>query len=712
MESFITLTYFNQYGHKLEEIKIPKQKSYHDIILYINNNITQNFDLYIINEQNIKKYILSENDFSYNIDHYYIKDNNRFNQSLFTKVMSNLSETQQEEYFEKFCCPLCGDRIKNENPYFCYQCQYIICKSCLEKLDKNTRPLSCPKCKMQCPIEDWKTLKNFVENQQKELGLLSKLLNKNTKDNSNISRNNNDNMSFFSIKTEEIEMIKDDKDKNIDRYIKEIENLKEKIINLEKSNKKKDAIIMNKDKEIKIKDQKISELSKIIEKLKKNDKKIDKKNDIKEAVIDKKLNDVNVKDDKNLNTRNQIFINLNIEEGDVNQKIYFLDNTDNDYYENGEWFAHHHDNLPELNDNNTEVYINDQQLSKFDKYFVPKIKGSYRIKIIFKIEVKNYGYMFCGCNNIISVDFSKFNSENTTNMDSMFRGCRNLINIDLSSFKTKNVTNLAHMFDSCENLSKINLSGLNTQNVTNMEHMFISCKKLINIDLSSFDTRNVVNMRSMFSYCAKLKKINISTFNTKKVTNMKHMFDGCNELTTINLKSFDTQNVNNMENMFSYCSNLANIDLSKINTQKVKNMESMFRECHNLTKVDLSSSNIQNVNRMGYMFYGCYNLQRVNFSIFGCKNLTNITSMFCGCNNLVSIDLSSFNTQNVNDMRYIFYGCNNVTNIDLSSFNLDNVTDMSGIFRDCTKLIEIKVNKEIYQKIKEVAPPSAKLIIK
>ena len=705
MESNITLTHLNQYGCKLDEIIIPKPKSYKDFITYINNNITQNFDLYIINEQKIKKYILSANDYSYNNNHYYIKENNKLNQSFFSKIMNNLPEAQQEEYFEKFCCPLCGDRIKNENPYFCYQCQYIICKSCLKKLDKNTRPLYCPKCKLECPIEDWKTLKNFVENQQKELGLLSKLLNINTKDNfnNNINRNNI-NFSFFSIKTEEIDMINDDKDKNINGYIKEIEYLKEKIINLENSNKEKDDVIINKNKEIKKKDQKISELLKIIEKF--------KKNNIKGGAISKDLNGINGKENKNDKIRNQILINLNIVEGDLNKKIYFFDNTDNDYYEDGEWFAHHHDNLPELNNNNTEIFINDEQLSKFEKFFVPLAKGNYKIKILLKTNIKNCSYMFCGCSNIISIDCSNFNSEYASNMNSMFRGCKNLMNIDLSSFSTKNVTNLAHMFDACENLSQINLSTFNTKNVTNMEHMFISCKKLTFINLSSFDTSKVVNMRSMFSYCSKLKKINISSFNTTKVTNMKHMFDGCSELTTINLKSFDTQNVNNMENMFSYCSNLANIDLSKINTKNVMNMESMFRECHNLNIVDLSSSNIQNVNRMGYMFYGCSNLKKVNFSIFGCKNLTNITSMFCGCNNLTNIDLSSFNTQNVNDMRYIFYGCNNVTSIDLSSFNMNNVTDMSGIFRDCAKLEEIKVNDEIYQKIKEVAPLCSKLIVR
>ena len=40
-------------------------------------------------------------------------------------------------------------------------------------------------------------------------------------------------------------------------------------------------------------------------------------------------------------------------------------------------------------------------------------------------------------------------------MESMFDGCENLLYVDLSSFDTKNVTDLSYMFNGCINLEEI-----------------------------------------------------------------------------------------------------------------------------------------------------------------------------------------------------------------------------------------------------------------
>ena len=72
-------------------------------------------------------------------------------------------------------------------------------------------------------------------------------------------------------------------------------------------------------------------------------------------------------------------------------------------------------------------------------------------------------------------------------MDNMFEGCNKLINLDLSPFNTENVTNMAKMFDSCYNLKKINLKSFNNKNLKRMDFMFQGCLNLKEIDLSSFD---------------------------------------------------------------------------------------------------------------------------------------------------------------------------------------------------------------------------------
>lgn len=68
---------------------------------------------------------------------------------------------------------------------------------------------------------------------------------------------------------------------------------------------------------------------------------------------------------------------INVENNDINKNIYFLDNTDGSSF-NG--VSHLHDNLKELNESNTDLYINDDKF-KYQKYFVPKKEGIYSIKL-------------------------------------------------------------------------------------------------------------------------------------------------------------------------------------------------------------------------------------------------------------------------------------------------------------------------------------------
>ena len=123
---------------------------------------------------------------------------------------------------------------------------------------------------------------------------------------------------------------------------------------------------------------------------------------------------------------NEIDILIKIDKEDVNKKIYFLDN--------------YHDNLKELNELNTELYINGK-IYKYNKYFIPDKEGEYSIKLKFFNNLTDCSYMFAGCKNIININFIYFNTINITNMEYMFYKCNNLKEINnLSSFDTKNVT--------------------------------------------------------------------------------------------------------------------------------------------------------------------------------------------------------------------------------------------------------------------------------
>ena len=105
------------------------------------------------------------------------------------------------------------------------------------------------------------------------------------------------------------------------------------------------------------------------------------------------------KENNNLNNRNpnkeeitiEIILLLKIEKEDINKKICFLDNTD--YIDDETKKKHYHDNLKELNEINTKLYINKKEY-KYSKYFFPSKEGIYEVKLIIQIEMENCSYMF------------------------------------------------------------------------------------------------------------------------------------------------------------------------------------------------------------------------------------------------------------------------------------------------------------------------------
>ena len=141
-------------------------------------------------------------------------------------------------------------------------------------------------------------------------------------------------------------------------------------------------------------------------------------------------------------------------------------------------------------------------------------------------------------------------------MRDMFLNCNALTTLDVSKFDTKNVTDMSSMFYGCSALTKLNLSSFNTQNVTNMDGMFSYCKALTTLDVSKFDTKNVTDMSGMFSDCYALTTLDVSKFDTKNVTDMRGMFSS-NPLTTIYASDkFVTTACRSGDNMFVGCIHL------------------------------------------------------------------------------------------------------------------------------------------------------------
>lgn len=285
-------------------------------------------------------------------------------------------------------------------------------------------------------------------------------------------------------------------------------------------------------------------------------------------------------------------------------------------------------------DNVTSMYATFGGCSSLSSLDVSKFNTS---------QVTNMNSMFYNCK-FSAIDVTNFNTENVTDMNSMFANCNNLENLVITSFNTSKVTDMGFMFQNAKKMKKINLSNLDTRNVTTMRGMFSECSSLQTLDLSNLDTTNVTNMETMFYHCTGLTNLDITGFDTSKVTTMVQMFCNCNSLVELNLSSFDTRNVTNMCAMFLNCNKITNIDISKFNTDKVTNMQEMFSCCYELQELDISKFNTQNVESFTSMFFCCYKLKELDCQGFVIKVAAAINQMFDQCP-LEKLDIRGFDLE-------------------------------------------------------------------
>ena len=275
----------------------------------------------------------------------------------------------------------------------------------------------------------------------------------------------------------------------------------------------------------------------------------------KKIKVDKDLNLIKHKNiiKNNVNNDNYIIGEINIKDEDVNKKIRLI-NSYEDARRNDRNIRFYKQLKNEENIKECEIEI-DNELISFNYFYEFIKKGKYIIKYKFKNYLTNVNHMFYGCNSLINLNLSNFNTQNVTNMECMFDGCESLSSLNLSNFNTQKVTDMEGMFFNCKSLTNLNLSNFNTQNVTDMGFMFEGCKSLYNLNLTNFNTQNVTSMKWMFDGCESLSSLNLSN-NTQKVTDMEGMFFNCKSLTNLNLSNFNAQNVDIMERMFDGCKSL------------------------------------------------------------------------------------------------------------------------------------------------------------
>ena len=156
-----------------------------------------------------------------------------------------------------------------------------------------------------------------------------------------------------------------------------------------------------------------------------------------------------------------------------------------------------------------------------------------------------------------------------TSLKEFFYNCTSLETISgLEYLNTANVTDMGNMFQNCNNLKSLDLTKFNTEKVTDMNAMFQNCRTLKSLDLTKFNTEQVTNMNSMFLACWALESLDLTKLNTTKVTDMSFMFDQCYDLTTIYASdNFKTEKVEKSDLMFMQCFKLKGfIEYSKDKT--------------------------------------------------------------------------------------------------------------------------------------------------
>ena len=356
--------------------------------------------------------------------------------------------------------------------------------------------------------------------------------------------------------------------------------------------------------------------------------------------------------------KNQIIIKLKVTDRDkINNEftdIYFLEKEKFIQNNNIKEFRGKNEELKELNEINTKLFINNVQCP-FKKCFKPTEKGEYEIKLIFIKKIQNLSYLFRGCQNIISIDLSSFDTSECTNMKYMFGKCFLLKEINLSNLNTSNVIDMSYMFNGCKKLENIEFpNSFNIQKVEDMSFMFHQCFSLSSIKFpSSFSKNNLKNISYLFAKCYKLTKADLSNLKTENVKDMSFMFDDCVKLETllIDPDKFITKKVTSMCNMFENCNKLKSVDLTSFDAGNVNFANSMFKECHQLEEIDLSKMKISEKANISHMFNKCESLKKINLSSFCITDKNTMNNMF---DNLENIKEIIVNKNNINEFKRKF----------------------------------------------------------
>ena len=748
MEEKIDLLLLDNSKNIIEERNITKPKTFNELQLFIKNifiNLPENYQIFYRNEYNIEKIINSDEDYKNSKDILFIteiKNKNKeiLKESVYELNYDKLSESKQDILDEKYNCNICEIKIKEEKPLFCYRCQKLFHKKCLDiwndKCNSKNLKFSCPKCKYELPLKDWLPKLNYDEERLNEANIMKELTNKNQINNQIQSE-----YSIFKINTYNnyeniinkinkinslIEKTESKNENNLNQYefpnkIEEGLNLIEEAIkNIQKQNKKEipvENLICKISYEKKssgeiIKDKTLGffcdaynnfpikyslftnyhilneeniKIGKIIE-IEYYDEigYITKKLEItkkRRVYFDSKLNYICIEILPSDNIKNYFSIESEIYQNNVNlidKEVFMFQylNISNNLSLTKGKILSIEDNLINHNIPINNNYSGSPLILKTEN-------NNYIIGLYYGDDIFNFATKFNYILENIKIKVKIFNEDKAE--------MKNEIECTYYSKEDEKTVRLIHDYDYLLNSENY----LKETKEPHLQAANINQKFLIK------NTELILNGKKMdftFRYERKSSdpKITKAKFIFKRLLySMSFMFSGCRDLISIDLSKVNTSKVNNMEYMFRECENLINANFNSFNTSKVVNMKGMFYRCESLTSLDLSSFKTNKVTDMSEMFYNCHSLETLNLNSFNVKNVINMSSMFHHCSSLTQLNLSSFNTCSVLNMSHMFCFCDKLTSLDLSLFDTDGAnTYQMFFFCNSLKKENIKIKKK------------------
>ncbi len=340
-------------------------------------------------------------------------------------------------------------------------------------------------------------------------------------------------------------------------------------------------------------------------------------------------------------------------------------------------------------------------------------KGS-KMKIHFTAPLTDFSNFFSSqydtnVKNIISMDFSNFNSSLIDKFSSSFKGCTSLQSFDFSSFTISSETDISNMFEDCSSLAAINLSNFDLTN-NEINNIFKNLGQIRYLNLLNYlgETKDIYTFLNNLRDLSKSQRficLDESQFNDvdsyyKESNNgesIENEFEICCNFDFEDYKcgyllvSFITESTyeNGFENEYR-----ANIDKIILNgVEKTKNealeipagskMKIYFSSVPSSFKEFFSADNDNNT----------VNIDSIDFSHMDLSEVTDMSYLFDGCTSLESVTFPKNTPKAINNIQDIFSGCSTIKSIDLSNFIIPAEAKFTSMFSGCKKLIAIDLPK-------------------